>query len=694
MPNSPHTIVVAAADADRGPALDLPQALQAVQSSRAAGRTEDLRIVIQPGHYVLENPLRITPAMCGDGRLTIAGKGRVTLDAGRSIEGWRKCVNPPGGTPDTARRHVWEAAVAPGWFFAQLGVNGQLMPRAVSISTDEWRQWPTGQLAADQRELIVDPRVLPANDETTCAELNFLPTPYTRWSNAIVPVESVRPCEGRVRFAPTLFHRPEVLKDIPFRLENLAGGLTEPGRWFVDHDAGKVYIWPPRDIDMTTARVTAPFLDRVIEMTGDDEHPVRNVQLSGVRITGAGLKHISAEKPISRFGCGSTAVTLSNVDTVEISDCTFEGLSGNAVSGRGTVRDVTISRCTIRDCGGAGISISGSLATPDASCANNDIGDNVITDCGKLFWHSNAITAGHAEGTRIHHNYIHHMPYVAIGTSGMRHRWFANWPRPRPELEAIWKQFGDGRPPTVESVQKLIPGNNRIEHNLVHDVMQKLDDGGAIYCHAGKGNLVAHNVVCRTHSDSSHGLYFDDEEYGSRMEHNLVVDCPMNTPVTRGSSLHVHNNARNTIVNNIFFGSNRLFTFPASYGGHRVERNIFVFPAQADFHSSPAPVSGPGDGRRQPDWIAGASRMNHNLFWSADTGKAAKQFFETWRSETPFDQESVVTDPRFTAPHDGDFNMAEGPPAPTPGFKPFAIEDYGPRHLRLDARMILKKSSE
>jgi hypothetical protein len=270
------------------------------------------------------------------------------------------------------------------------------------------------------------------------------------------------------------------------------------------------------------------------------------------------------------------------------------------------------------------------------------------------------------------------MPYVGVGTGGVRHLQFANWPRPSKELEDIWTRFGDGGPPTVAGIKKLIPGHNRIERNRIYDVMMVLDDGAAVYCHAGHHNQVRYNLVYRTHGNGSHGLYFDDEEMDSLMEYNIVYDSPVNTYAERGSALHLHNNAKHTVRNNIFVGGNRLFTFPNSYGGHRIERNVFVFGDEHAIPRTPEPIRGPGDGRRQPDWDAGPSVMDHNLFWSRVGVKPARDFLAWWQAQG-FGLHSAVADPLFIDPENGNYQLKKRSRAFKMGFKVFRLEGVGPR---------------
>ncbi len=212
---------------------------------------------------------------------------------------------------------------------------------------------------------------------------------------------------------------------------------------------------------------------------------------------------------------------------------------------------------------------------------------------------------------------------------------------------------------------------------MIHHVMMRLDDGAAIYCHAGHHNEVLNNVVYVTPRDGSHGLYFDDEEYAGRMAGNIVYRVPDLETVRRGSALHLHNNARHTVVNNVFVGAGRLFTFPNSYGGHRIERNVFVFHGEPEAPHTPASVPGPGDGRRQADYSAGPSTMDRNLYWTPNDPAGAEAFLEGWR-EQGFGAESIVADPLFADEDGEDYRIrADSPAVRELGFEPIDTSDVG-----------------
>ena len=664
-----------------GPFATLFKARDAIRQLK--GRAPGSRVFIRGGVYPLVEPLVLGPEDSGTKACPItytAYQDEVPLlDGGRGITGW-KLLDDAKDTVSDAQGKVWVARIPRGWQFKQLFSNGRLLPRSASEDDDDWHTWKTARLGKSQRTLIVPPADLKGVGDCRNAEVSCLTTPYTYWANALAPVTRIDAKRGSIGFAAMWVHRPEVLKAIPYRLENLLSGIRREGQWFVDSRAGKVYLWPLGNEDPNGINVTAPYLCEAIQFQGNlgKAQWVQHITLRGISVVHTNLSPHIADASHSAFDARDAAINLSGVEDCKIEKCRIFNVGGGAITAGLHAKRIVVRGCEIRDCGGFGIHFSGSLKVPEASCGHNRISDNHLHHCGRLYWHSSGIGLSTSERSVVCNNHIHDMPYVGIGTGGARHLQFVNWPRPSKELEGIWKRFGDGGPPTVAGIKKLIPGHNRIERNLIHDVMAVLDDGAAVYCHAGHHNKVRHNLVYRAHGNGSHGLYFDDEEMDSLMEFNVVYDCPVNIYAERGSGLHLHNNAKNTVRNNIFVGGNRLFTFPNSYGGHRIERNVFVFGDGHAIPRTPEPIHGPGDGRRQPDWDAGPSVMDHNLFWSRVGAEPAKDFLAWWR-EQGFGQHSVVADPLFSDPKNGNYQLKKRSPAFRLGVNPFSLEGIGPR---------------
>ena len=68
----------------------------------------------------------------------------------------------------------------------------------------------------------------------------------------------------------------------PFFLVNALEFLDEPGEWYLDRSAGRVYYWPRPGEDLTRAAVIAPVLETLVRIEGSLDHPVAHVQFRGI----------------------------------------------------------------------------------------------------------------------------------------------------------------------------------------------------------------------------------------------------------------------------------------------------------------------------------------------------------------------------------------------------------------------------
>jgi len=321
------------------------------------------------------------------------------------------------------------------------------------------------------------------------------------------------------------------------------------------------------------------------------------------------------------------AAALNGLEDCRLEDLELTDVDGWGVKGGPELCRVTVSGCTISAAAGGGIQIAGRMAAGPFSCADNRIVDNAVRGCGKRCWHSAGIAVGTAEGTVVAHNLVEGLPNAGIACwGGPRHTNFRDWPRPAPEPEALWREHGQGEP-TIDSVKRFIPGHNRMEKNVVRRVMQVLDDGAGIYCHAGHHEEVRDNVVHDVAGHGGMGLYFDDEQMDSTTEGNLVFRCPSrDEPGGWSAAVHFHRNGRNRLVNNVLVGGRQLVSMPNGYGGHVMERNILVWGGEPVWErAEPAAVTRPGDGRRQAGWVAGQSVDREGLWWHRDGPEQAER---------------------------------------------------------------------
>jgi len=67
-----------------------------------------------------------------------------------------------------------------------------------------------------------------------------------------------------------------------FWLLNAIQFLNAPGEWYLDRDAQKLYYWPRKGEQMETAQVIAPYLETLVRVQGNIDHPVSNIHFKGI----------------------------------------------------------------------------------------------------------------------------------------------------------------------------------------------------------------------------------------------------------------------------------------------------------------------------------------------------------------------------------------------------------------------------
>ena len=223
--------------------------------------------------------------------------------------------------------------------------------------------------------------------------------------------------------------------------------------------------------------------------------------------------------------------------------------------------------------------------------------------------------------------------------------------------------------------------HNDIGFNHVYDIGQGvLSDMGGIYTLGISPGTVIHDN--RFHDVISYdyggwGLYTDEGSTGIVMKNNLVYRC------SRGC-FHQHYGKENRVENNILAYAGR-----ASTAAHADRRAHFVL-LRTEHRLL---------GQRQP--AVGQQleddnfRMDYNLYFHA--GQRPIKFpgdltWEQWQKDRGQDQHSLIADPLFENPKQGDFRLKPDSPALKLGFVPFDYTQAGGFTCRVDARLAARPS--
>jgi hypothetical protein len=216
--------------------------------------------------------------------------------------------------------------------------------------------------------------------------------------------------------------------------------------------------------------------------------------------------------------------------------------------------------------------------------------------------------------------------------------------------------------------------NNVVERNEIHDVMQKLWDGDAIYVSGtGGGNRIRENFIRDCLSENMcEGIRCDDDQNETVIERNVILR-------NGGMGTGIAIKGRNHVVNNFIVDSTGFFQprgLIALEGvpveGAMIQRNILL-------------VSKPGlrpfylkNLMGLPDPRFSETKTDCNLFWHTSDPKWADAHLSAARAEG-MEQHSRVGDPLFRDPEQGDFRFKTGSPAPTLGIQPLDLRRVGLR---------------
>jgi parallel beta-helix repeat protein len=662
-------------DKTDGPFATLGRARDAIRNLKARGPIrEPVAVSIRGGRYVLAEPLVFTPEDSGTetSPITYAAYPGETpvLSGGTKITGWKRLTDEAAGIAVEARRKLWVADVPEDWRFNQLFLDGKRLPRSATPNADQWESWYKAADGKGKALLSFPPAILKRWSNLADVEINFLPG--SRYANFLAPVKEINENSRLVTLSGGGPY--DIKKDDPFRIENALEGIDRPGEWSLDSQVGKVYFWPPEGVDLRNVDVVAPRLVEAVIMKGDEEKGelVRFITLRGLTITHIDRRRLDQKPPPGGYGgldTNDAAVLLWGVE-----DCTLEQFQITNVGGIGIraifyAKRIKVLDNEISQCGGTGIALQG--YGPGTHYVNRDhlIARNHVHHCAQIYWHGTGINIVMVGDLTISGNRIHDMPYAGILVTGLKASYF-NLFKGKPDVRGFgfrWDEIGDD-PLTIDSVKKFVPGNTVIEHNVIHDVMQLLDDGSGIFTWASHDNTIRNNIVYRCARDFSFGIYLDIEEMNTVIENNIVYQCPNVPAPKRGAALLLHQNGRNTMRNNIFAMSNRLFHFAGSMGGQMATHNIFLFGSQCTPGGDPARTIS-HDAGQKVHYDAGKSVMDNNLYWSTEGEAPLRNCIDSWRQKG-WDKNSVVADPLFADLKNFDFRLRADSPALRIGFKP------------------------
>lgn len=521
---------------------------------------DGIHIIVSGGNYQVNEPVFIRPEDSGTTQsptwIEAAANQTPVLSGGVNVTGWKKLSAAIAGLPANAKGKVWVADLpyyqGSRFQFRQLWVNGRKAVRARESDNNDQMSRILSVDKVRQEMWIPTPSVkLPA--EAGQMELVI----HQMWAIANLRVKSIttegnktkltfQQPESRIQFEHPW---PEAVIDknnqkngnSAFYLNNAIEFLNQPGEWFADQEAGKLYYWPRASENMVQAQVTVPALQTLLHITGTADRQVSYVYLRGINFEyatwlrpsqqghvphQAGMYMVDAYKlkvagtpekagleNQAWVGRPAAAVEIAYAHHTGFEQCRFEHIASTGLDYQRGTHDDAIKGNIFKDIGGTAIqvgtysdeAIEAHLPYNPSDlrevCTNELVSNNLITDATNEDWGCVGIGTGYVKNINIEHNDISEVSY-----SGISMGWG-------------WTKL------------KNAMSNNRIYGNKIHRYGKHLYDVSGIYTlSAQPGSVIENNYIDSIYKvpyahDIHHWfyLYCDEGSSGFTVRNNW---CP------------------------------------------------------------------------------------------------------------------------------------------------------------------------
>ncbi len=416
-----------------------------------------------------------------------------------------------GAEPIQAKWRVHKGAIRKtqvGREFEQLFVNAKMMiearwPNATLDQMLDRSKWAHARRGSRYGK-IVDPELAKTGIDWTgaLAVLNVTHQFYT-WTRVVTDHKA-----GRDYFNyPKDFSKSTEMRyakkswpweDDRYYLTGILAALDAPGEWYLDRKTRTLYLWPPKDCDLTNARVEAKARDLAFVVNGQDYVEIEGFHFFGATFSFNDANHCTVDNchllfplytreltdllPKPRRKAALRTAMAGDYNVVRNTIIAYTPTWGLHMAGRQT----RIENCYVHDVCWSGSLRYGPLSTSPGPKSRK---------------------SGVPAGTVVRRNTV-----CRFGNSGINYR----------------------AQPSI------------IELNHVYDGGLACKDVALIYTGGPTcaGSIVRYNWAhgCRTEEGAGLGIRGDDQTRSLTVHHNVVWDCGRDGIIIKGDNNKVHNN--------------------------------------------------------------------------------------------------------------------------------------------------------
>lgn len=425
--------------------------------------------------------------------------------------------------------------------------------------------------------------------------------------------------------------------------ENSRSFLDSPGEWFMGSDNELYYI--PREGE-TVANTTAivPVIDNFIIIKGDNNRLVENIHFKNISFKYTKLIMQAPGFEAQQAAASMHAsVMVDYAKNIHFDNCEIAHTSNYGVWFRKACTNSSVIHCYIHDLGIGGVKI-GDLKIPESDdllTKHITIDNNIIRSGGYVNPTGVGVFITNASDNTVTHNEIADFRYTGISVG---------W---------VW---GYSHSPTKR---------NNISFNHIHHLgWGELSDMGGIYTLGlSEGTVLKNNLIhdIYAYSYGGWGIYPDEGTTGIVIENNLVYKC-------KSAAFHQHYGKDNIVRNNIF-----ALSINGELEATRIEEHTsFQFTNNIIYTNKEKMFLEPGVAG-WANWEGIRTIEDENCFWSTQTSNPllGNKTLSEWQEITGKDKNSIIADPRFKNPENGNFKIGNKDVIKKISFKPFDYSKSG-----------------
>lgn len=635
---------------------------KAVEGKLSPDESSDtLFVLVASGDYYMQEPFSVQTPSSRPVVIRPQGMEKPRFLGGIRITGWEKCE-------DGLYRAYIPEVVRYGFDFEQFFVNDQRAILARTPNVEWFYVKNSKEQAFAEKARIADYAVQQVDfhpsDWNSLSGLSIKDLKHlkfrfyhkwdiTRKRPEYVEIDSARIYMGGKGMKPW----NPIQKGSRYFMYDYKAALDSPGEWYLDRESGYIHYMPRDGENMNTAFCVVPVLHQWVAIKGKQGQPVKNItfrdlsfQYSSYMIPDGG------EEPVQAAAYSEAAMQFDFSENITFDNCEILHTGAYGIWLGQECHNNKISHCYIADLGAGGIKIGEPYfrLSADKVTSGNIIDNNIITSAGHEQPCGVGIAMFHTSDNQVTHNEISDILYSGISVG-----WVWGYNQPSARSIPVMNEKGEFVPSQMKLENPAV--RNTVMYNHIHHIgWGELSDMGAVYTLGeSPGTCISYNVIHDVYSYDygGWGLYTDEGSTGIEMSYNLVYRC-------KSGGFHQHYGKDNKIINNILalgYTNQLQCTRAEDHLSLTFQRNLILIEDEALFKGN---------------WEKANINADYNVYWSlsAKPDFCGKDFKEWKKDKEPH---SVLMDPQFKNPKDGNFTFKSESVAKKVKFKPFDYSKAG-----------------